>query len=290
MNAPRILVAGASGVLGLEILKLLSSQDYEVYALIRDPRQEATVAPYCRGIRGADVTDRLSLQGVCEGVDIVVSAIGKSVSLFTNSPDTFQDTDYQGNRNLLEEAQAAGVTRFVYVSIFGSETSPRLRVGWAHELFTQQLMQSGMSHTVIKPVGMFSGLHDLIIMGQWGLIAIPGDGTPLTNPIDQRDLAEVCVQYLLDGPSVVAAGGPETHTRQESATMVCQATECQRVLNLPLWLVKSGLRVVRLFSQNLYDKMRYFTYITTHDMIAPTYGHRTFEAYIEEVAGEIEVV
>ena len=276
-----VLLAGATGVLGTKILKLLRRTDYQVRALVCHPEQETTVRAHCAEVFVGDATDPSSLHGACQGIDIVLTTIGKSISLFTNSAASFMDIDYQANLNLLNEAQAAGVRRLVYISIFGSETSPKLRVGWAQELFARQLMQSELDHTIIKPVGFFSGLHDLVIMGKRGFVITPGDGECLTNAIHQHDLAQVCLQCLEEGPPVMEVGGPEIHSRDEVAQLVADHTGTRR-FNAPLWLVLIGLRALRLFSSNLYNRLSYFTYITTHDMLAPPYGERTFSAYLRE--------
>jgi hypothetical protein len=63
--------------------------------------------------------------------------------------------------------------------------------------------------------------------------------------------------------------------------MVAEATHTRLTMNIPLWIVKPGLMLVRLLNKNLYDKLSYFTYITTHDMVAPRYGSLTFSEYLE---------
>jgi len=278
----KVLVAGASGVLGREIVKLLHDSSYWVKGLVRNPAKQAQVAPYCQEVVIANALQPAELSGSCDGVDIVLSTIGKSVSLFTPERHSFLEIDFRANLHLLEEARRAGVSRFVYVGIFGSETSPRLRQGWAQEMFSQNLLHTPLSRTVIKPVGLFSGLNDLIIMGKRGWVMTPGNGHPKTNAIHPRDLARVCVDHLEEGPEVLNVGGPEVHTRNEIAQMVCRATACGAALNIPLWLVKPGLGVVRVLNQNLYDKLSYFTYITTHDMVAPRFGSLTFDQYLKE--------
>lgn len=277
----KVLLAGATGALGIELLKLLHQQNYEIRALVRNLGKAEQVRPYCSEVWIGDATDRSAIAGACQGIDIVVSAMGKSISLFTNSAASFHDVDFQANANLLDEAIASGVGRFVYVSIFGSETSPKLRVGWSHEMFAQKLMQTPLSYTILKPVGIFTGLHDLIIMGRKGLLVTPGNGQPVTNPIHQQDLARVCAQVLEAGPPVMEVGGPEIHSRNEVARSVAQHTGA-RTINLPRGLVLMGLLMVRLASRNLYDKLSYFTYITTHDMVAPPYGEQSFDAYLQE--------
>lgn len=278
----KIMVAGASGVLGLHIVQQLQNTEYELIGQVHSADKKASVVPYCDEVLLVDLTNPAEVEGICEGVDIVLSTVGKSVSLFTNDPRSFIDIDFHANLNLLEEARRAGVRRFMYVSIFGSETSPRLRQGWAQEMFTQNVLHYFSDCTVIKPVGMFSGLNDLLIMGQRGWVMTPGNGEPVTNPIHPKDLAAFCIEHLEDGPRVVNVGGPEIHSRNEVAEQVCQATRCRAALNIPLWLVKPGLAAIRLLSQNLYDKMSFFTFITTHDMVAPKYGRLTFEDYLKD--------
>nr|WKN35117.1 NAD(P)H-binding protein [Tunicatimonas sp. TK19036] len=282
-----VAVAGASGVLGMELIQLLSQQSYRVRSIIRDPQKRDRVEPYSDEVRVADASHPDQLRGCLDGVDIVITVIGKSVSLFTSEAPSFYDIDFVANLHLLHEAQQAKVPRFVYVSIFGSETSPELRQGWMQERFSQVLMKSGLSYTVIKPVGFFSGLHDLIIMAKSGLLFTPGDGTPKTNPIHQRDLAKVCVDHLESGPEVLNVGGPEIHTRNEVAKQVCQMTRCKATLNIPKPFVKFGLGLVRLINRNLYDKLSFFTYITTHDMVAPKFGSLTFENYLKEELSKV---
>ncbi len=277
----KILVAGASGVLGLEVLKLLHHQpDYWVRGQIRDEEKRAEVQPYCDEVVLADVTQAEQLSGLCDNIDIVFSTIGMSISLFTVEPGNFIEVDFKGNLNLLEEAQKAGVPRFVYTSIFGSETSPKLVQGWSQEMFAQNLMHSKLSHTIIKPVGMFSGLNDLVVMAKKGFVITPGSGKYLTNAIHPKDLAAFCISHMVSGPKVAEVGGPEIHTRNEVMHLVAEATGCKITLNIPLWLVKPGLQLVRIFSKNLYHKLSYFTYVTTHDMVAPQNGSLTFKEYL----------
>ncbi|WKN30041.1 NAD(P)H-binding protein [Porifericola rhodea] len=281
----KILIAGASGVLGREVLSQIhQSGQYWVRAHIRDETKREEILPYCDEIVLADARYPEQLSGICDDIDIVFSTIGMSISMFAVEPGNFVDVDFKGNLNLLEEAKKAKVPRFVYTSIYASESSPRLMQGWSQEMFAQNLMHTNISHTVIKPVGMFTGLNDLIIMAKAGFLITPGSGKYKTNPIHPQDLAQFCVEQLESGPSVVEVGGPEVHTRNEVMDTVAEAMDVKLTVNIPEWIVRPGLLLIRLFSKNLYDKLSYFTYITTHDMVAPAYGKHTFEEYLKERA------
>ncbi len=283
----KLLIAGASGGLGLEILKQLSKEEYRIRALIRDPKKKDLVAPYCHEIFLGDATQPTAIKEVCSGIDIVFSSIGKSVSLFTQETHSFYEIDYLANMNLLYEAKASGVKRFVYVSVFGSEHFEKLAMCRSKELFTREIAQTGLDYTIIKPVGLFSGLHDLVIMGKNGILVTPGDGTPVTNPIHQQDLATVCIDHLEQGPEIVEVGGPEIHSRNQVARMVARLTQCKIKFNQPLWMIHPGLGVIRLANKNLYDKLSQLNYVSTHNMVAPAYGSLKLEDYLLRVHRKI---
>jgi uncharacterized protein YbjT (DUF2867 family) len=83
--------------------------------LARSPEKLDHLRDSVDEIVGGEVTRPETLEHVCDDIDIVFSSIG-----ITKQRDklTFRDVDYQGNVNLLEAAQRAGVEKFIYVSVF----------------------------------------------------------------------------------------------------------------------------------------------------------------------------
>ena len=70
---------------------------------------------------------------------------------------TAYDIDYQGNMNLLEEAKAAGVGKFNYISVIackepGAEKVPMLH---AKAMFEDELVKSGLEYVIYRPTGYF---------------------------------------------------------------------------------------------------------------------------------------
>ncbi|MBD3177114.1 MAG: NAD(P)H-binding protein, partial [Armatimonadia bacterium] len=110
----RVLVAGATGYLGGFVLSELKARGRWVRALVRSPGKLSHQEIRPDEVAEAEITRPDSLGGVCEDIDCVFSSVG-----ITRQKDglTFRDVDCQGNLNLLKEAEAAGVGRFVYVSV-----------------------------------------------------------------------------------------------------------------------------------------------------------------------------
>lgn len=104
----KVLVTGASGMLGRSVAKALTERGDDVTVLQR--RASGLVV---REIRG-DICDGPTVQQACNGQDAVVHLAAK-VSV-TGEWDEFHRVNVVATRLLLDTSRAAGVSRFVYVS------------------------------------------------------------------------------------------------------------------------------------------------------------------------------
>ncbi len=279
----RVLVAGASGALGLEVMRLLHERNIPLRGLVFSKDGADRVAPYTSDIWEADASKgNFEIKDITKDVSIVISALGKSVSLFTNRGNSFLENDFYANSNILDDALKNGVKRFVYVSIKGVDEAPEYDIPKAHKMFENALQASGIDHTIIRPVGFFSGLHDLAIMAKRKVIPIVGDGSARTNSIHQKDLADVVVQNLNGGPEILEVGGPLVHTRLEMAEMI-EKKIGGKVIKVPEKVAEWGMFLPELVNEDVSAKLKYFKYITTHDMIGEKHGSLTFEEYLENL-------
>ncbi len=260
MSEKSILVAGASGALGIELLKLLRKEDLSVRGLTRSKEGAKKVEGLSTEVWQVDAAkDPDLIKGITKGITTVISALGESVSMFTRSQDTYYESNYLANKALLQDALDNNVKRFVYVSIKGADTLPQYKIPNTHKLFEDDLINSGINYTIIRPVGFFSGLNDLVIMGKRKIIPVIGTGKSLTNSIHHKDLAEVVLSFIYTGPKVVEVGGPEVHTRKEMAAMAAEKTGAL-LIHVPVWLAKLGSKPPKLFAKNLGENLSYFIY------------------------------
>ncbi|MGB7784714.1 MAG: NAD(P)H-binding protein [Salinimicrobium sp.] len=279
----KVLLAGASGALGTEVLKLLVQQGIEVRALVNSEESEEKVRQYSNDVWKVDASKEASaLNDITKDITTVVSALGKSVSLFTNRGKTFLEDDFYANNNILNDALKHDVKRFVYVSIKGAEKAENFEITKSHKMFEDALQVSGLSYSIIRPVGFFSGLNDLIIMAKRKLIPVVGDGQAKTNSIHQKDLAEVVVAQLNDGPELLEIGGPLIHTRLEMAKMI-QKRIGGEVIKVPEKIAEWGMILPEILHENISHRLKFFKYINTHDMIGERKGDITFEQHLKEL-------
>jgi 2-alkyl-3-oxoalkanoate reductase len=105
----RLLVTGASGLLGGAVARELASRGHDVRALQRRPARLPGIAD----VPGS-VTDTDAVRRAVAGVDAVVHLAAK-VSLAGDRGE-FAAVNVEGTRRLIAEAAHAGVRRFVHIS------------------------------------------------------------------------------------------------------------------------------------------------------------------------------
>jgi uncharacterized protein YbjT (DUF2867 family) len=206
----RILVTGATGTVGRQVVSQLLATDARVRALTRNP-DAAGLPPEAEAVRG-DLTDPATLEGPLEGVD--------AVFLVWTSPAS---------------AAPAAVERISrHVGHIVLLTSPHKT---PHPFFQQpnpmaamfaeieRLIQaSGARWTFLRP-GMFAANA----LGWWAPQIRAGNvvrwpyGDAPTAPIHERDIAAVAVHALLearhDGAEYVLTGPQSLSQREQMAAI-----------------------------------------------------------------------
>ncbi len=283
----RVLVAGATGTLGRHVCRELKRRGYQTRALVRRAEALAEMRGEVDGVFVGDATRRETLASACEGAHAVVSALGAPLTLDSSGPRAgFREVDLAGNVNLLAEARAAGVTKFVYVSVFGADELRGLEYVDAHEEFVAALRTSRLGHTVVRPTGFFYVFAEIFKMAARGRAFLVGDGGARTNPIHERDVARACADAVRPSTArEVPLGGPEVYTRRELTELAFRALGREpKITSLPPGLVRALVAPVKLFDRRLHDLLEFGVAVGTTDVVAPAYGTRRLAEYFRELA------
>jgi UDP-glucose 4-epimerase len=105
----RILVSGSSGHLGEALMRVLPGRGHELIGL------DALESPFTSVV--GTIADRDTVRRGMEGVDAVVhSATLHKPHVGSHARQDFIDTNVSGTLNLLDEAVAANVGRFIFIS------------------------------------------------------------------------------------------------------------------------------------------------------------------------------
>ncbi len=112
----RVLIAGATGYLGKYAVKAFKERGYRVRVLTRSKERLFEPGPFTApALSAADMDDIFigeisrpeTLAGIMDGIDIVYSSVGISRQ---RDGLTFEQVDYQCNRNLIDLCRGSSVT------------------------------------------------------------------------------------------------------------------------------------------------------------------------------------
>ena len=277
----KVILFGSTGNLGQAIAYELKNKGYETTCVVRDKSKLKGLESIADKIINADVTNPISLINICNGFDIVISALGKSVSPNDKSKPTFKDVDYIANSNILNEAKKSNVKKIIYISAFHSEKYLHLEYFKVHHEFSEKLITSGIDYSIIKPPAIFSAFIDMIEMAKKGHLINIGLGDKKTNPIYEGDLAKIVVESINEPNSTIEAGGKTIYTRRQLNEIVQQTiSPSKSIKNVPLGVFKCLLPILKIFNKNTFDKFAFFIEVMQHDTIAPQLGVMTFEEYV----------
>ena len=287
MTFPLVLVAGATGAIGSEVVRVLQARGMRVRALVREPAR-LTTEP--EEIFVGNLLNARTLEGVCQDVAAVVSSAGAKFQpklRFSAKGESFRDVDDIGNRNLLQEAIAAGVRRFGYVSAYGGKFLGAMEYIRAHESFGAALRSSGLDYLVVRPTMTFARVVPMVEDARKrGRVSRPGTGQAQTNPIHEADLARALVDALEGHTKELDAGGPDVLTHEEIAMMAAEAAGGASVRFTLMWQaqMRAGLR--RFTGRHSFDSVLYRLAEADVDMIAPVVGEQRLGDYLAALGGQ----
>jgi uncharacterized protein YbjT (DUF2867 family) len=216
----KILVTGGTGVLGRQVVPLLTERGAKVRILSRR-----------RGFDGIEVVrgDMVTGEGLAEAV------AGVDVLIHCASDPRHWHNDVEGTSRLLDAATRASGPHVVYVSIVGVD-----RIPWGYyraKLAAEALVRdSGLPWTLLRA----TQFHDLVLQTVAILAKLPVVVVPrgvATQPVDTRDVAQRLTSLAFGEPADRAPdfGGPQVCSIEEATHAYLAAAELQRpIVTVPL--------------------------------------------------------
>jgi uncharacterized protein YbjT (DUF2867 family) len=197
-----ILVTGAAGTTGSEVVRQLAAKGMRARALLRDPEKASRFSGPGVETVIADLERPASLDKALKGVDKIylVSSVDPRVSLL--------------HGNVIDAAKRAGVKQIVRLSALGAATNSPCRFLKWHGEVDERLSRSGLSFAILRPHNfMQTLLATKKTVQSDGAIYLPGKDARIA-PIDTRDVAAAAVAvitseghsgriYDLTGPEVL---------------------------------------------------------------------------------------
>lgn len=284
----KILLAGAFGNLGAEILKKLCADGHEVIAAdLKETAVPGTEGRYT--FAPIDAAKPETLSGLCDGVEAVISTVGLTGA---STRVTSYDIDYQGNLNLLEAAKASGVKHFTYVSVISCDEKGAEKVPMLHAkyLFEQKLKESGLTYVIHRPTGYFYDIAKVFkpYVDKGEMQLLKGYGCVRANVVDCPDFAAFIVEHMLDENAMYSVGGQETYTYEEMAAMCFDAAgKPLKIKWAPIWLFGLLANLPKIKKAGKHDIILFSKWTLSHDLVGDTQvGQASFGEYIKRYFGK----
>jgi uncharacterized protein YbjT (DUF2867 family) len=246
----KVLVTGGTGVVGVGTVTVLVRRGHDVRLVSRHAEQDARRWPHGVEAWPGDVADADSIRGCADGCEVVLHL----VAVVDESPpeSTFDRVNVRGTRNLVAEAERAGVRKFVFISSLGCERGSSAyhqskRAG-------EKIVRGFDGDWVVVRPGSVYGPGDeqisLLLKMIRTLPAIPviGGGGDTFQPVWHEDLAEALVRVVERDEVAREAldiAGPEVTSQNDLIERLSAITARTPVrVPLPDFLAKAGMRAL----------------------------------------------
>jgi uncharacterized protein YbjT (DUF2867 family) len=218
----RILVTGATGTLGREVVARLLAGGHGVRVMSRRPRPAGDDRRYQWA-----VADLATGQGVADAM-VGVRAV---VHCASNGFGERKEVDI--TRTLVEAARQAGSPHLVYISIINVDLMPFAY--YRGKLASERLIEgSGVPFTILRA----AQFHDLVRSLFAGAARLPVMPLPAgcLQPVDVREVADRLVELALGEPGgrVRDLAGPQIRDAGDLARTYLRVTGKRR----PMWTIK----------------------------------------------------
>jgi len=225
-----ILVIGATGTVGSEVVRQLVATGERPRALVRDP---ATARQ-----RLGDQVEHVV--GDLDRPETIAAALAGVDRVFLLTTQSSRQPEWE--RAVIGAAARTGVGQLVKLSVFRANEQSPLQVARQHGQAERVLAQSGLAATILRPVFF---MQNLLAMVHDGAIATAaGDGR--VAMVDARDIAAVAVATLTGGGH---AGKTYTLTGPQALSFYQVASVLSRQTGRPLRHVRVPPDKVRVALQ-----------------------------------------
>ncbi|KAL3022209.1 hypothetical protein AAZX31_04G001000 [Glycine max] len=247
VRATNILVVGATGTLGRQIVRRALDEGYDVRCLVRPrPAPADFLRDWGATVVNADLSKPETIPATLVGIHTVIDCA-------TGRPEEpIKTVDWEGKVALIQCAKAMGIQKYVFYSIHNCDKHPEvplMEIKFCTEKF---LRDSGLNHVIIRLCGFMQGL-----IGQYAVPILEEKsvwGTDAPTRIaymDTQDIARLTFIAIrndkLNGKLLTFAG-PRAWTTQEVITL-CErlAGQDANVTTVPVSILRLTRQLTRFF-------------------------------------------
>ena len=272
----KVFVSGATGFIGIQLVKRLVSQGDVVHALYRsETKADLIRLPGVKLFKG-DILDSASLESAMKGCDVAYHTAAFA-GVWSKDPSRVFSLNVDGALNVIEAARLSATRRVVLTSTAGilgpsendpvnESTPPPTSFFTLYEESKFQLEQKLLGRkegspevVIVNPTRVYgpgylsesNGVSRMIkqyVEGSWRLI--PGDGQSLGNYVHVEDVVNghlLAMQKGLAGERYVLGGENISYLQLFEYTRLASGVK-HRLFKVPLWLMLAVASLLKAIS------------------------------------------
>lgn len=251
----RVMVTGATGFVGNEVVKELLSRGHEVHALVRPGSEKKLQARDRVALFPGDCLHPETLAPAAQGCDAVIHLVG-IIREFPGRGITFERVHVQATQNVVEAAKAAGARRYLHMSALGARPEPADPYHVTNFRADQYVMASGLTYTIFRPSIIYGpGDQSLNLFARQikrlKFFPIIGDGNYQLQPVPVTTVAQafaLALELSSTENQVYEVGGPEPLTFNEIIDTLARVLGRRiKKIHQPVWCMRLAARMCGRF-------------------------------------------
>lgn len=298
----KLLVVGATGTLGRQVVRHALDKGYQVRCLVRNQRKASFLKEWGAELIKGDLCRPETLPPALEDIEVVIDA---ATARLTDSL-SIKQVDWEGKVKLIQAVKAAGIDRYIFFSILNAKDYrevPLMDVKYCTEKF---LAESGLNYTVLQLCGFMQGLinqYAIPILDNQA-VWITGESSPIAY-MNTQDIAKFAIRAIevpATEKQTFPVVGNKAWSGYEIINLCEKLTDKQaKIARISLGLLKFMRRFARFFQwgQNTADRFAFAEVLSSGkpldaDMsqVYEIFGidpqeTTTLEGYLQEYFGRI---
>ncbi len=254
----RVLVTGATGFVGREVMQELLDRGHEVRALVRRGSEKKLPERQGVEIHPGDCLDRDAVFAAAAECDALIHLVG-IIREFPGRGVTFERVHVQATQNVVDAAVAAGARRYLHMSALGARPRYADPYHLTNYRADEYVMNSGLAYTIFRPSVIY-GPEDQSInlfarhIRRLSFFPIIGDGNYRLQPVPVSAVTRAFA-LALELPhtenKIYEVGGPEPLTFNQVIDAIARVLDRRvRKIHQPVWCMS--------FAANLCGRFRWF--------------------------------
>lgn len=232
-----VVVTGASGLVGTHVCTVLAQAGWKIRAVVRNAQKAAERLGHLPlEVRVGDIRHPESMRAALNGAGALVHLAAIAIE---KSGETYDKSNSEGTRVLLDAARAESVERLVYMSQNGSDSSSPFPFLKSKGIAEDAVKSGGMKWTVLRPSVIFGPEDEFVnvlarlVRLSPVIFPLPGGGVARFQPVAVGDVARAVAKVLGDDNSIgksYAIGGPTPLSLRQMTERILIAMNASRVL------------------------------------------------------------